>query len=315
MRLPALFLLLTSAMTLGAGCRAPSVADFNLFPKDLAATELDLGAGATLQLQESSLTPLNLGNKAPVRAVEIDAWQAGDQVALTWSEYFERETTASIEARAAAERATGVGEEAHIPEPVYETIARDGSLQTDALDNGQRILLPVAWPESAHDLSGKDNTLIWLSRAQYDELVNTRHTHLEIGSLDARLQDAEQAVEVLKNVIDKIRGVEPNIEVTEQDVTEITADIEWGKYTVMYQGEKVRVQTLQAENKFASYTVLANPDNPLILEVELKAWAYGTEALGVISDDLEISGYSIIQIDPASADQSAHPVPDNTDAP
>jgi hypothetical protein len=62
-------------------------------------------------------------------------------------------------------------------------------------------------------------------------------------------------------------------------------------------GDKVRVQTIEAENKFASYTVLANPDNPLILEVELKAWAYGTEALGVISDDLEISGYSIIAID------------------
>jgi hypothetical protein len=222
---------LSSFLLLGAGCTVPSLSSMSLFPKELAATELDLASGTTIQLQASSLTPLNIGNDAPVRSILISDWQAGQAVTMSWSEFFKRETAASIEARSIAERSAGVGEEANIPEPVYETISRDGALYSDALDDGHRILLPSAWPEETFDLGGKDNALIWLSRAQYDELAETRYTHLEIGSIDARLQDAAQAVDVLNGILDKIRGSDPAVEVSEQDITEIAASPDWGSYT------------------------------------------------------------------------------------
>lgn len=281
---------------LGAGCSGPSLPSLSLFPEDLAPNELDLTVGSTIGLEQTDINPLeNLGDKR-LRVMTVTDWAAGDRADVAWSETFERETAASIEARSEAERSSGVGEETAIPEPIYETITLEGSLKTDALDDGQRILLPSEWEEGGLDLRGGPNTIIWLSRSQYDELESTRHTHLSIGLFDAGLQTAADTAEAIKGFISKITGNDDAIAVSDQDVTEIVADAEWGTYTLKWNGKKVRVQTIQAENKFASYTILANPDNPLILEVELKAWAYGTEALGVISDELQIAGYSVIEI-------------------
>jgi hypothetical protein len=120
---------------------------------------------------------------------------------------------------------------------------------------------------------------------------------LSIGLFDAGLQTAANAADAVKGFIAKISGGDDSGSITDQDVTEIEAAAEWGTYTLTYQGDKVKVQTIQAENKFASYTILANPENPIILEVELKSWAYGTEVVGLISSDLKIAGYTIISID------------------
>ena len=287
---------LATVLTLGAGCTMPQLPVFSFLPKTLPATDINLSEHASIQLEQTAINPLERLSKQPQRLLDIQDWVAGDRVTFSWSETYERETAASIEARSAAERATPVGQEANVPEPVYETISLAGSLKTHALDDGQRILLPSEWPATDHDLTSEPNTLIWLSRAQYDELSSTRHTHLSIGVLDAGLQTVASAAGAIQELIAKISGSDGADSVAEQDVTEIVADAEWGTYTLMYQGEKVKVQTLEAENKFASYVILANPENPLILEVELKSWAYGTEALGLISEDLQVAGYSVSSI-------------------
>lgn len=289
-------LALVMLATLGAGCSLPAVPTWSFFPKDIPATDVTVAQQTTIQLQQISLNPLERLEKQPTRSVTLTDWAAGDHAGFDWSETYDRETAESIAAREEAERATGVGEESHVPEPIYETITLKGSLKTDALDDGQRISLPSEWMQDDVDLSGGPNTIIWLSKAQYDELAATRHTHLSIGLFDAGLQTAANAADAVKGLIAKISGNNDSGSVSDQDVTEIEASPDWGSYVLQWQGDKVRVQTIQAENKFASYTILANPDNPLILKVELKAWAYGTEALGVLSSDLQISGYEITNI-------------------
>lgn len=292
----ALGLALSLFVTLGAGCSVPELPSWSIFPKEIPATDVDLSIEHDIWLEQTSLNPLEKLSKQPTRLVSITEWSPNDHVAFDWSETYDRETAASVEARTEAERATGVGEEANVPEAVFETISLKGSYQSDALDDGQRILLPSEWEQQAIDLSGGPNTIIWLSKKQYDELAATRHTHLAIGMFDAGLQTAANAADAVKGFIAKIQGNDNGGSITDQDVTEIVASAEWGTYTLEWQGNKVKVQTIQAENKFATYTILANPENPLILEVELKAWAYGTEALGMLSDELEISGYSVTAI-------------------
>lgn len=289
----ALLVSLSAVLMLGAGCSLPSLpSSLAIFAKDLPADELDLAVDSTITLQATSSNPLEHFKKTPERVLTVSVWSPGQSVAFNWDETFERETAVSLSARSEAERAAGVGEEAHVPEAVYETVSLKGSLTSNALDDGGRLLLPSEWSEKAVDLSGGDTTIIWLSKQQYDELSTTRHTHLALGSLDAGLQQAANAAESVKNLLNSLQGNESTTEPI-GDITEIVAAGDWGSYTLKWNGDSVTVPTIQAENKFASYTILANPDNPLILKVELKAWAYGTEALGILSNDLQMSGYAV----------------------
>ncbi len=302
-------LVLTLIATLGAGCEdtnlpdlsflpdLPKISPLSFFTKDVPAEDLDLAPNATIVLLESTLAPLNLGQTKYPRILTVEEWLPADWVKLNWIETYQVETEASIEAREAAEHTAGVGEAAEVPAPVYQTVSREGRLASDALDDGRRILLPSAWKEEDQDLTGSENTLFWLSRAQYDELVSTRHTHLEISAVDAKLDTLVDVAEKFKDLITRLQGGDTGVDETDySDITEIEAQAEWGTYIFKYNDKRVEVRTIEAENKIASFTVLANPDNPLILEVALKPWAYGTEALGAIDDDFEVSGYSIKEL-------------------
>lgn len=288
-------LALVALLTLGAGCTLPSLSSWSFLPKDLPAGDVDLNAGSTIMLEQTSLNPLDRLKKAPERVITLVNWTPNERVELNWNETFERETAASITARSEAERATGVGEEPHVPEPVYETVSLEGAVTSDALDDGNRLVLPSEWDEQAVDLSGSSGTVIWLSKTQYDELSATRHTRLSLSVFDQSLQQAADVAGFVKDLINRVQGGQSGT-VSQTDPTEIVAGVDWGSYPLTVDNEKVSVPTIQAENKFASYTILANPDNPLILEVELKAWAYGTEALGFMSDDLQMSGYAVTSI-------------------
>lgn len=282
-------------VAMGSGCTLPPLPNLLFLAKDMAATEVSLVTDATLVLEQTNLNPLEKFNRQPERTVKLTDWVAHERVKFTWNETTQRETAASIAARDAAEHATPVGQASNIPEAVYETITQQGTLTANALGDGSRILLPSAWPETDTDLTDKSNTIIWLSQAQYEELSTTRHTHIAIGSVDAGLQTAANALEAVKTFIQKLAG-SGEVTVSDQDITEIEASADWGEYVFTWNEDKVSVQTIEAENQFAHYTILANPDNPLILAIDLKPWAYGTEALGVISDDLKISGYRITKI-------------------
>jgi hypothetical protein len=300
MRPVGVILALGMLLSVGAGCSVPKLPTWSIFPDELDATSLALAPESTITLEQSTLNPLERLAKQPQRVVSLTTWVPNESVELTWDETFERETAASITARHEAERASGVGDPVNVPEPVYETISLQGAIKTDALNDGQRISLPSEWSETIMDLTGGSSTVIWLSKTQYEELAATRHTHLAIGVFDSGLQTAADAATAIKGLIAGLQSGGESNPIVDADVTEIVASADWGSYTVKFNGQKSTVRTIQAENQFASYTILANPENPLILEVELKAWAYGTEALGFVSDDLKISGYSVIEINTPS---------------
>ena len=68
---------------------------------------------------------------------------------------------------------------------------------------------------------------------------------------------------------------------------------------MMVNGAKVNVQIITAENGFAKYKILANPENPLVLQVELKSWALGLGTLGLVTDAVPMQGYRVERIDSA----------------
>lgn len=230
------------------------------------------------------------------KEVTVTDWQLGQSAALSWTMREYRETADSKIARENAMKNVGVGEEANVPEAVYEDVVVNGTLKTDALQNAERILLPSYWPEGEYDVSGSENSLVWLSREQYDELVSTRSSHVQLGLFDSTLKDIIDFTDNAKDALSRLQGKIAAGETTNKDFTKLTADGDWGSYTMMIEGTEETVKTIEASNAFARYTILANPENPLILAVNLRPWALGPNMLTSLNELKSLVGYQVTAI-------------------
>ena len=66
---------------------------------------------------------------------------------------------------------------------------------------------------------------------------------------------------------------------------------------------RTKVRTIEAENKFATYTILANPENPIILEIKLSPLAQGTvQAFNPSNIASSFSGFEIVEINVQKSD-------------
>lgn len=264
---------------LGAGCvRLP----WQEMPPAHPSEEIDFHAGAAFVLDE--------------RMVTLNEWEAGVATTLAWTKTEHRETEASRAAREAASRVP-VGQASQVPDPVYEDVVLSGTLATDALSNAERILLPSYWPEGEYDVRGEENSVVWLSRAQYDELVSTRESHIALGLFDSTLQNLIGLGDTAKTALSALQGeLAAQEEKTNEDVTKLTADADWSDYILVVNGEERTVQAVRATNMFANYIILANPENPLILQVSIKPWAFGIGMLNVLHAIDAFAGYRVTSI-------------------
>lgn len=267
----------------GAGC-----SPFGEEPPVLASEEVDFADGAQFVLAQNWF-----GDET--RDVTVEDWVAGERATLAWSMTRREETAASQAAREAAASAP-VGSGAVMPDAVYEDVTTTGSVRTDALGNAERVLLPSYWPEGDYDVRGEENSVLWLSRAQYDELVSTRSSHIALGLFDSELQDLLALGDTAKAALAALQGELASEEKTNADVTQLTADADWGDYTVQVNGEERTVSVVRAKNMFASYVILANPENPLILQVSMKPWSLGIGMFSVLRSIDSLAGYHVTSI-------------------
>lgn len=274
-------------LVLGAGCPGGEQ------PPELDAASVAFAPGSSFVVDQNWLGLSGTGSGS--RIVTLSDWQPGEQATLSWTKTERKETASSKAAREAAARAP-IGEAVDMPDPVYEEVTTTGSVATDALNNAERILLPSYWPEGAYDVSGKDNSVVWLSRQQYDELVTTRASHIALGLFDSTLQDAIDFGEAAQSALASLQGELAAQEQTNADVTKLTAAGDWGEYVLTVNGEERTVRVINASNMFANYTVLANPENPLILSVSIKPWSLGVGMLDVLQAINSLAGYQITSV-------------------
>lgn len=296
-------------LVLGFGCSSTNVSD--LTPEEAAAS-LDLTVGSEIVLRP---TVLGLGGKivdlfggeADERTVQITQWTPGTSVSLSWTITTQTETAASVVAREAYEAEygqTAVGEEVpDAPEPEYEDAMKTGTLSSSSLSNVQTLELPELWPEGEGGLSA--TSLIWMSRSSYDELVSTRSTTLSLGLFDESLMQVEEVTSTLAEYLEKVKDLWPgettesdtSVETDTDDLLTIEAEQDWGEYTLLVEGTRTGVQTIEASNAFASYTILANPENPLILEIRLTPLSQGNLEVLSPSGFMEgFGGYEVSQM-------------------
>jgi hypothetical protein len=291
-------------LLVGSGCVAPEVS--SLSPEQ-ASQSLVFSVGNEIVVRPTVLGVGGvvvdwLGGEQEERVIFIDEWKVGESVDLSWSISMEVETSESITAREAYQEAyasSPVGVEIpDEPKPVYKEETVEGSIVSTSLADATTLMLPDAWPEG--DADSTETSLIWLSRSNYDELVSTRKTSVSLGLFDESLMKAEEATGQLKSLVDRVGDLlapftgqqnQPDAvkEVDTRSLTVLEADSDWGEYILLINGVRTTVQTIEARNAFASYKILANPENPLILEIQLTPLSKGN--LELLSRDGLAQGF------------------------
>jgi len=285
-------------ITLGAGC-VPALSGPS---PEKAAGAIVMQPGLRLTVRESAFgfggQFLEAIGQSTTREVRVEDWKEGS-ARVSWQKSFEKETDASVQARKAfdALAPTPVGQPGPTP-PVRETetVSVTGTVATDALADGTVLTLPAMWTEG--DLPArKGGTLIWLSKEQYRQLADTRKAKVDLGLFDTDLSGAMAAVQGLQQFLDWANRKPADAASEAPPLDLMNADENWGSYPVVIDGRAETVRTLEAGNAFARISVLANPDDPLVLQVRLTPAAYGPTVLVAPSLTLQKAlGYEITEI-------------------
>lgn len=297
-----LSLLFLSLVLVGAGCTVPQFAG-QATPEERAenAEALQIKSGSELVVRGTVLgfggsISEDLGSDIGRRDITIDSYTPGESVDLDWTLRVRRETEASQTAREQYnEDVEGIQDDA--PEPPqreYEEVDVTGSLASNALDDAEVVFLPAYWQEGDQgSLDG--NSILWLSTKQYEELTEDRESTLSIGLFEDVLKPLELADNV-SNALNRLKG-EAEEASRYKDIYKLTAQPEFSSTRVTVDGERQQVRTIQATNWFGTYTILANPENPLILKVTLNPLSFGTLSLLSPTKVLDaFLGYEVVEV-------------------
>ncbi len=283
-------LLICLLILLGAGCVSVPF----LVP-EVTATDIDVTTGSSLVLMEKTLgLPMMPGKNGRETIVTVDELERTDTTTVSWQRKEERETEASKQARQDAIRRIAQGEDIVRPEPIYEQITVAGTVKSEGLDDAHRLLLPMFWPEGTGKPVVQKSSVLWLSKAQYQELIEKNETEIQLSAVDAGLQDVVDLAAVAQEQLQKLTG-NNGAHVDSYGLTKAKF-VGVNDFTLIYNDKKIRVPVMEIENGLATYTVLADPENPLVLEVNLKAWSYGAEVLEALKIETELSGYKVSSI-------------------
>ncbi len=305
-------LLLATIVMIGAGCTQSVVSSIS----DQKATDsLSFSSGDELVLRETFLGLGGqvvdlLGGVSTERRVKAGTWNADVLIDLSWSMTSEQETQASIDARSAYDakyKHTPVG--TPIPEPPKQDIQKTettGLIRATELIDATNILLPHLWVEG--EQVTQKNSLLWLTRKQYQALTQTRETRINLGLFDDSLAYAQALSDRAKDLANWL--TQSKEQEKREDVLKIVARPDWSAFTLNVNGKSVVVRTIEAQNSFARYTILANENNPLILEVVLSPLSRGSINLFNKKNLFEsFVGYEVISITQNVASSARPPQP------
>ncbi len=295
------FILLSTLILVGAGCVAEPVSSVS---SQEAAASLSFSSGDEFVLRQTIFGiggPLVkwFGGEFEDRNVSIDNWTPQERVELQWSLTKQEEKEDSKLNRLEwedeyAETPIGV-EIPDKPEKEYVEITREGSMISTALGSAETLLLPSAWPDGDAGVF-ENESVIWLSSEQYDELVATRKTQLNLGLFDDSISGLVKYSDDVKNLIGKLQK-DAEVASESEDILEINAEGNWRQYPLLINGTRTNVRVIRARNYFGQYTILANRDNPMILELILTPASQGSFNIFSKSNLLEsFVGYEVTEV-------------------
>lgn len=180
------------------------------------------------------------------------------------------------------------------PDGAGEPVEVTGALATEHLESHNKLHLPAYWREGDEGVI-EESGILWLGREQYVELTETGESELRPGIFE-NLYRFLSFTEGMADTLNRLQG-EADRAAEHTDIYKLIAEPGYGTYRLTLDGEKTWVRTVRASNWFGHYTILANPENPLILEVVLNPLSTG--AVGTLSNTKVLDalfGYRVIDV-------------------
>lgn len=141
----------------------------------------------------------------------------------------------------------------------------------------RRMTLPLFWPGG--ELFMSNSSAVWLSDQAFSELKKDGKTQYDLGIVDNPLLGPAQGLPLLENGLAAYQqGLaahpEKRAAALQWEVSDKSLD-----FAVKVNGVLTEVEALEAVSPLAKITVLDNPQNPLVLEVEIAPNASPATAL------------------------------------
>ncbi|MDX1411400.1 MAG: hypothetical protein R3351_04540, partial [Nitrospirales bacterium] len=143
---------------------------------------------------------------------------------------------------------------------------QSGELSLPNLTHARRMTLPLFWPNGELFLS--NSTGIWCSDIAFEELKKTSKTQWNSGLLNNPLLGPVQGVAAIEESLNQLESTLTSDDKKKESSLWIQAG-KPEKFKIMVDGQEREVEVLPAGNWLASYKILHNTQNPMILEVIL----------------------------------------------
>jgi hypothetical protein len=179
---------------------------------------------------------------------------------------------------------------------------RKGEVSAAKTAEAGAMLLPAFWKDGKTAIEG--NAVIWLSAKAYAELAESGKTEWRVGLADAELGTAAALLKTFNGLAAKLSASATAtapaaspflLAVTGDDVV----------FPLRVGGKIENVRAIRATSWLADYLILKNPENPLILKVNVNPLAISAlnafKTLGIEPDKI---GYEAVGVEPPTPESS-----------
>jgi hypothetical protein len=179
--------------------------------------------------------------------------------------------------------------------------ARNGEVSATKTAEAGAMLLPAFWKDGKTAIEA--NAVIWMSAKAYAELAENGKTEWRVGLADAELGTAAALLKTFNGLAAKLSTsatataptASPFLLTAGDDVV----------FPLRVGGKVENVRAIRATSWLADYLILKNPENPLILKVNVNPLAISAlnafKTLGIEPDKI---GYEAVGVEPPMLESS-----------
>lgn len=143
----------------------------------------------------------------------------------------------------------------------------EGKMTLANMTDSRQMTFPIFWAPGELFLS--NSSALWLSDHAFEDLKKDQKTNFNPGILGNTLLGPAQGLKMLENGLATLNQNLKQTPDRSRDLTEIKSNKKPSSMKLKVNGVEQEVEVLEAKNSLASYKILNNAQNPLLLEVRL----------------------------------------------
>ncbi len=251
------YFLILSFLCLGIGCQNSSSLGAGVnSTKDPATLGLKLKRGMKILVAHRQLNPAQeIWGQPGIRMLTLEEPSGAEGLVFSWINSPENPSLANDPSSAPPQA------------QVYDLDGvQNGKMSLPNQTQARRMTLPLFWPSG--DLFLSDSSGIWFSDAAFEELRKNKTTQWNPGLLGNALLGPAEGIGAIENGLNRLQAMATEANQGDSKGQAVELDgVE--KYLLKVDGKNQEVEVLAATNDMATYKILNNAQNPIILELTL----------------------------------------------